>query len=74
MYSNVFGDKKLSETNFDELLEHYTNKALTGFVEEGGKGLRHAIRNAMGMAIDWRKYCDEDAKKKLTKKSKKKTN
>ncbi len=71
MYANVFKDKKLSETDFDELVEHCSGKVLTGLLEEGGKGLRSAVYHAMAMAIDREKYLEEDAAKKKARARKK---
>ena len=42
--------KNIEDVSYEEIVNHFSADALTGLLEDGGKGLKRAIANAVGAA------------------------
>lgn len=51
--------KELTDYKFDELVKEQALEVHSELLARGGEGLRHAVYNAMRVAIDWRVAKDE---------------
>lgn len=54
---------KLEDESFDEVVQYFSNLALTSLLESGGKGLKSNMHHAMDFAIRWSKHQEDKAMK-----------